>query len=40
MTFSAVSVMALLARLEELSRQRPDRVLRLRGQLQLPVGPL
>ena len=40
MTLSAASVMALLARLEELSRERPDRVLRLRGQLQLAAGPL
>jgi hypothetical protein len=40
MTLSAASVIALLARLEELSRQWPDRVLRLRGQLQLAAGPL
>ena len=40
MLLSAASVMALLARLEELSRERPDRVLRLRGQLQLAAGLL
>ena len=40
MTLSAATAMALLARLEELSRERPDRVLRLRGQLQLAAGPL
>jgi hypothetical protein len=35
----SLSPAALLARLEQLSRQRPDRVLRLRGVLPAPIEP-
>jgi hypothetical protein len=37
---SPAPIAALLAVLEALSRERPDRVLRLRGQLQLAAGLL